>query len=284
MSKLTLAQSSLTHSIPSAATATATAIPILMYHEVAPAAAPAFRKYTVAPQAFARQMRWLRLAGYHPITLDALIAQRQGEGHLPRRPVVITFDDGFQGCCDYAVPILRAHGFTAIFYLVAGLMGKSSHWLQAERGLTLPLMDWTAARRLIAEGFSCGAHTMTHPRLAQLDAATCRAELVLARQQIEQQVGHPVHHLAYPFGSCNATVRNLAAEAGYRSACTVEIGHVLPTADLLLLRRVPVLGQDSLADFICRLSTARTVQETLRDGLHVVRRKVKTAVRRETQL
>lgn len=232
-------------------------VPILMYHQVSPQPVAAFSKYIVTPQAFAAQMNWLHLAGYTPITLDRLLAQRQGRAVLPQRPVVITFDDGYQDCLTYAAPILQAKGFTAIVYLVAGLMGKNSEWLQAERGITFPLLDWPAARQLEAAGLHCGAHTVSHPRLAQLDAATCRTELIDGRRLLEDQLGHAIHHLAYPFGSFNEQVRTLAGEAGYQSACSVRIGLSPTHDDPLALHRVPVLGDDSLFDFICRLRTAQ---------------------------
>src|SRR5690349_11914967 len=103
-------------------------VPILMYHQVAPDRHPAFGKYTVQPEAFAAQMKWLSLAGYKAVTLDELLANRQEGRPLPGRPVVITFDDGYQGCADYAVPALEKYGFTAIFYLVAGLAGRNTAW------------------------------------------------------------------------------------------------------------------------------------------------------------
>lgn len=235
-----------------------------MYHQVTPRPLPAFRKYAVTPRAFAAQMRWLALAGYAAIDLDVLLAHRRGRGGLPRRPVVITFDDGFQDCVEYAVPILQARGFTAIFYLVAGLMGATSRWLIAERGFELPLMDWTAAQRLEAQGFRCGAHTLSHPRLATLDADACRAELRESRALLEQRLGHEVRHLAYPFGSFDEPVRALAVETGYHSACSVRIGRSPADDDPMALQRVPVTGEDSLLDFICRLRTARTFRELLR--------------------
>ena len=252
---------------------TQTFIPILMYHQVSPRPLPTFRKYTVTPRAFAAQMRWLALAGYTPITLDALLEHRQERGELPRRSVIITFDDGFQDCVDYAVPILRKHGFTAMFYLVTGLMGQSSEWLKAERGVTFPLMNWAMVRQLEADGFSCGAHTVSHPRLALLDLADCRMELRDSRLQLEDQLEHAVTHLAYPFGSWNAAVRAIAAEVGYRSACTVEIGLSASDDDPLALRRVPVLGQDTLLDFIYRLRTARSFHEALRGKMAEARRR-----------
>jgi peptidoglycan/xylan/chitin deacetylase (PgdA/CDA1 family) len=240
-------------------------IPILMYHEVAPQIYPHFRKYMVTPHAFAAQMKWLALAGYSPIDLDTLVDARLGGAALPPKPIVITFDDGFQGCVDYAVPVLRERGFTAVFYLVAGLMGKTSRWLRAERGIELPLMDWRAARDLCANGFQCGAHTMSHPRLTELTVDECRYELHRSRQLLEDQLGHEMTHLAYPFGSFDGTTRTLAEEAGYISATSVEIGLSPPGDDLLALRRVPVSGFDSLVDFATRLTCGRTPRELFQD-------------------
>lgn len=242
-------------------------VPILMYHQVLPQPPAAFRKYCVTPEAFRAQMRWLALAGYTTVGLDTLRDQRAGRGRLPRRPVVITFDDGFQGCVDHAVPVLHTYGFTATFYLVAGLMGQTSYWLIAERGVAFPLMNWHSARALARAGFTCGAHTLHHPRLATLSAAACWEELHGARGLLEAQLGRAVPHLAYPFGSYNDDVRSLAAQAGYQTACSVRIGFSPMNDDLLALHRIPVDGQDTLVDFICRLYTTRTVRELLRDAV-----------------
>ncbi len=234
-----------------------------MYHQVAPQPSSAFRKYTVTPDAFAWQMKWLARRRYEPIDLDALVDYRAGRRALPPRPIVITFDDGYQACADYAAPILKAHGFTAIIYLVAGLAGELSHWLLAERGVEYPLMDWETARQLSADGLHIGSHTVSHPRLSELPEAHCRAELLTSRQLISEQLGRNVRHLAYPFGIFNARVKALAVEAGYQTACSVAIGFSVPADDLLALPRVPVLGSDSLFDFIWRLQTARALGEWL---------------------
>lgn len=239
-----------------------------MYHQVTPRPHAAFRKYAVTPRAFAAQMKWLALAGYTPISLDRLLIYRSGQSRTPQRPVIITFDDGFQDCVEYAVPILQTHGFTAIVYLVAGLVGRTSRWLVQERGIELPLMDWSAARQLEAAGFYCGAHTMSHPRLTNLSSASCRRELHESRQILEQQLGHQIRHLAYPFGSFDERVRAITSEVGYCTACSVQIGLSSSDDDLLALRRVPVLGSDSLLDFIGRLHRARTPRELLWGKAH----------------
>ena len=240
------------------------AVPILMYHQVMRDPPAAFRKYAVTPATFAAQMRWLTLAGYTSISLDQLLAHRSAGTPLPRRPVVITFDDGYQAAVDHAVPILRAHGFTATFYLVAGLIGKSSRWLAHERGIDLPLVDWSTARDLCAAGFSCGAHTMTHPRLAELGERERHVELQRSKAILEENLGCDVGHMTYPFGSYDEGVCEAAASLGYRSACSVRIGPSPPSDDPYALHRVPVTGYDSLADFPCRLLTGFTVRESIR--------------------
>ena len=234
-----------------------------MYHEVSPHPHPGFRRYTVTVREFTRQMRWLAAFGYQAIDMDALVRARTGQGSLPRRPVVITFDDGFQGCADHAVPVLRAHGFTAVFYLVAGLMGETSRWMLPELGLELPLMTWDTVRTLAGEGFQCGSHTVMHPRLAGLDPVQCRAELVDGRKRLEAELGRPAVHLAYPFGSYDPAVQLIAAETGYVTACSTRAGLSEADDDLLALHRVTIYGHDSLLDFICRLRIGAALREGL---------------------
>jgi peptidoglycan/xylan/chitin deacetylase (PgdA/CDA1 family) len=244
--------------------AAADRVAILMYHQVSVAALASFVKYTVTRRAFAAQMRWLASAGYSTLDLPTLTAhRRQGEPVPPKR-VIITFDDGFRDCAHYTAPILRSHGFSATYFLVAGLMGGPGTWLRAERGIEPPLMSWDDARALAADGHRCGSHSMTHPRLAEISADACRDELARSRSSIEEQVGHTVRELAYPFGSENERVRAVAAECGYESACTVEIGLSTSADPALALRRVPVLGTDSLIDFKSRVRTGYTVSDRLR--------------------
>ena len=78
-------------------------------------------------------------------------------------------------------------------------------------------------------------------------------------------------HLAYPFGSFNQAVRAAAAEAGYQTACSVTIGLSKSADDVLALHRVPVIGGDSLLDFICRLRTGWPLKALLSSKVRGVR-------------
>jgi peptidoglycan/xylan/chitin deacetylase (PgdA/CDA1 family) len=129
--------------------------------------------------------------------------------------------------------------------------------------MELDLMSWDTARSLGAEGFQCGAHSLTHPRLAGLEPSSLRAELVDARRRLEDELGRPVVHLAYPYGAFDQTVQAAAAEAGYVTACSTRPGRSVVADDLLALHRVSVYGHDSLLDFGFRLRTGAALRDRL---------------------
>src|SRR5262249_14405581 len=138
---------------------------------------------------------------------------------------------------------------------------KRSRWLVKERGVDLPLADWRSIRELRAAGMEVGSHGMTHSRLTEFSPDACREELLESRKLMEDRLGHEVRYLAYPFGYLNDRVRAQAKEIGYLSACSVRIGFSSLLDDVLALRRIPVNGNETLPDFICRLRTARSVAE-----------------------
>ena len=252
------------------------AVPILMYHQIALQPHPSFIKHTVTPAAFEAQMKWLALSRYTPITMDALLENRADGRPLPARPVIITFDDGYQDSVDYGLPTLKKYGFTAVFYLIAGLVGRNTPWLKAELGLDYPLLNWDTARQMLKDGFQLGSHALTHPHLNALLPQDCRIELESSKQVLEEQLDCEIKHLAYPFGEFNEQVRTMALESGYRSACSVRIGLSRPDDDFLGLHRVPVTSQDKLSDFICRLVTAWPLKETVRGKSEAIARRLKS--------
>ena len=233
------------------------AVPILMYHEVSARPDPRYRKYTLTPRELEQRLDWLRANGYQSVGMDDVLAEWRGERTLPAKPVAITFDDGGRDCLEHAVPALVQRGYSATFFIVAGAVGGSMRWLRAEIGFELSAADWPALRDAEAAGMRCEAHSVTHPRLGTLSADACRDELTRGRAMLEEGLGHPVRHLAYPFGSHSAQTIVLARESGYLTACTTEEALATPAHDLLALPRVPVIGTEGLREFAHRVHTAQ---------------------------
>jgi peptidoglycan/xylan/chitin deacetylase (PgdA/CDA1 family) len=229
-------------------------VPVLMYHEVSSRTWNGFEKYVVAPQNFDSQMSEVVRAGFRAISLDTLIAARSRPDVLPKKPIVITFDDGFRDCLSNAAPILQKHGLTATFFLVPGLMGGESEWLARERGLRIPMASWADARALVAAGFECGSHSMTHPRFTELTSDQCALELTQSRIALQNELSTSINHFAYPFGLYSEDARAAVESSGYSTACSVRIGFSGPDDDRFALHRVPINGTDTLPEFRRKLT------------------------------
>jgi peptidoglycan/xylan/chitin deacetylase (PgdA/CDA1 family) len=239
-------------------------VPVLMYHLVSDEVPRSFAGYTVTPSQFAAQVRALTRLGVSSISPEDLRDAQQHGRPLPPRPVVITFDDGFRDCLRHAAPLLHEAGLRATMYVVAGLLGKTSRWLAPEGLQNLPLVSSHEARELEQAGVVCQSHSFSHPRLAELSNADIARELSLSRRVLEDELGHPVRHLAYPHGSYDGRVTAEAREAGYLTGYTTRPGKAVSADDVLAVPRVKVDGRRGSADFLARLTTGRDARYPLR--------------------
>jgi len=191
---------------------------ILMYHKVDELSAGVrFPGNYVAPGAFERQMRALLAWGYRTIGFDEWLDYRAGRlASVPRRPLIVTFDDGYT-CFDHnAWPVLRSLGMGATVFLVAGQIGGTNAWDREER--QEPLLDAGRIRALQSEGVSFGSHSYSHPPLARISPDRALDELARSRAELGDLLGRDVNVFAYPFSNQSSLVRDLARQAGYRCA------------------------------------------------------------------
>lgn len=212
-------------------------LPVITYHKLGPRPRGVRLKGLYVSEAlFRRQLDEWTTAGFG--------AGSVGEAGLkdgnPAKQVVLTFDDGFENVVRCGLEPMRSHGFTAIQFLVADLVGKTNEWEQREGEVAERLMDVEQVREWLAAGHEIGAHTCTHPHLTQVPLAKAREEIFASRQKLEDLFGVPVRHFCYPYGDYNPAVRDLVAEAGYETAVTTESGVNLVGVDRFTLRRFTV--------------------------------------------
>jgi peptidoglycan/xylan/chitin deacetylase (PgdA/CDA1 family) len=155
-------------------------------------------------------MDYLAGHGYHPVTMAEIYAALSGDGRLPSRPVAITFDDGGLDGYAVALPILRAHGFRATFFVITGYVGNGS------------CMTWDQLREMSAAGMAIESHTFAHPDLRRVDAARLANELRRSRDAIASELGVDARFLSYPNGRYDQDVQDAVASAGYLAAVTTR--------------------------------------------------------------
>src|SRR4051812_48750094 len=96
-------------------------VPILMYHEVARyRGGPIYSGLYVRPRTFIKQLRWLARHRFRGVTLARVEAAWAGRARLPKRPIVVSFDDGYRGVYEHAFPRLRRHHWPAVLNLAVG--------------------------------------------------------------------------------------------------------------------------------------------------------------------
>jgi peptidoglycan/xylan/chitin deacetylase (PgdA/CDA1 family) len=205
-----------------------------MYHRIAPeqASLPAItRRLTVDPTEFAREMQWLASHGFHAITQRELFHALVHRRKLPRRPVVITFDDGYRNVLTHAAPVLHRLRMPAIAYVISGRLTGAGRSFLTCRDL----------KRLERLGVEVGSHTVSHSDLRTLSASDLRDELVSSRRGLERCLAHPVQWLAYPYGGFDGEVLEQTQRAGYVLAATTVGGMDQRASRCLELQRFSIL-------------------------------------------
>ena len=216
-------------------------VPVLMYHRVTAAhlVSTTEQEFTVRPADFAAQMDWLQHNGYTPIREAQLLRALVDGARLPAHPVLITFDDGYVDAVHAILHTLvtRTRRFPATFFVITGRIGRGQ------------FVSWRDLRILEHSGMDIGSHTVWHTHLAQVGPVAQRFEVTHSAQTLARGLGHPIYWFSYPFGSLDPSATAAVGAAGYLLAYTTQPGTWLSTGQHLVLPRVLVPGNVTLAQF-----------------------------------
>ena len=224
---------------------------ILMYHQVGRFVPMREHRANYCDAGrFARQMAFLARGGFAVLAPDAALACLRGERPMPRRAVLLTFDDGYVNFIEHALPVLQRYGFPAVVYAISGWIGRRMSWANPAPGRAEPqLMTAAQLGEIHAAGITVGSHGATHAKLGGLPPEAQRRELMDSRNALQDVLGEPVDHLCYPFGSFDRSAVDLAADVGYRSATTCLRGAATPLDHPLVLPRKAISYGDNLIGF-----------------------------------
>lgn len=222
-------------------------VPVLMYHRVGDAHNEWEGRYAIAPRDFAAHMRQLARKGYQAVTIDALVDWLEGGPPLPAGAILVTFDDGFRGVREHALPVMEHLGWPFTVFLVSDLIGREDLWTRDANpdGVTYPLLDADEIRDMQQRGVSFHSHTRSHASLPTLDDSTLAEQLAGSRQALSHLLGHGVPYIAYPFGHVDARVEAATRAAGYRAAFSTQSGFNRRDVNRFRIRRIDVYGTDT---------------------------------------
>ncbi len=203
-------------------------IPILLYHKVALTPPPGNAVW-VSSHMFARQMATLSACGYVTVSFEDFLAYRAGTAEPPPRPVILTFDDGYESLYTTARLVLDHYGFKATAFLVTGHIGTNermdNRWDPPEAQHAVPMLLWSEVAAMAANGHSFGSHTRRHPHLTAVDEERARQEVEGSAADLRAHLRAPLA-FAYPFGDGAGIPRieALVQEAGHALAVSTLPG------------------------------------------------------------
>jgi len=224
----------------------ASAIPVLLYHSI-----PTREDrdpLSVFSESFLADLHRVRRSGRVPLTISQLAAGLRGVSPLPERAVAITFDDGHANNLAAIERVLELD-LRATVYLTTGTRG------------TPATLDPRALDAMAPpEQIEIGAHSVTHPRLDELDPSSMATEVTVCKAELEQLLAREITSFAYPYGFYDGWVRHTVVSAGYSSAVAVKNALSYPQDDPWAIARFTRRKSNS-ADDITRVLEGEGVQQ-----------------------
>jgi Predicted xylanase/chitin deacetylase len=209
-------------------------IPVLMYHSVDETEG-IYPQLTVKTSEFAAQMCYLYENGYTPVHFG-----KPDNYNGIAKPIIITFDDGYENNYINAYPVLNKYHFPATIFLVGSTIGTPGH-------LTLEQLKEMSGL------IQFGSHTVSHSNLAKLDFGKIKCELIISKIALQKLTGQLIDVLAYPYGSYDNRVIEIARK-WYDYAVTVKNGFYNTNDDNMLINRIYITRSDTVEQFAAKLS------------------------------
>lgn len=211
-------------------------VPIMMYHDILPEKEVFF---DVTPAEFEADLQLIQEKGLTPITLDQLTQHLSSGTPLPEKPILLTFDDGYEGHYTYVLPLLRKYGYPGVFAIYTSKVGQR---------LGRSSLNWDQLREMAADPLvTIAAHSVTHPDdLGELPDAALRDEVVESKRILEAELGIPIRDFVYPAGKYDERVKYWTQLAGYRSAMTMDDAENKFAGESESLLEIDRIGQSQL--------------------------------------
>ncbi|MDX1762726.1 MAG: poly-beta-1,6-N-acetyl-D-glucosamine N-deacetylase PgaB [bacterium] len=229
------------------------------------------------------QFSWLQEHGYHPVSLDDLLAAREGKSPLPPKAVLLTFDDGFTSLYTRVYPLLKHFQYPAVFAVVGS-------WLEAGAGESVPygtgtvsrnrFLSWAQLREMADSGLvEVASHSYDLHRAipgnpqgnlqpvvvtrrydeatgayhtVETHRAVIRSDMQKMVALMKDRLGRAPRCMVWPYGLDNAMAREEARAAGM--PMTLVLGDSINgVTDLSRVSRLLIDGNPPLDDFVWQL-------------------------------
>ena len=222
-------------------------IPILMFHHIRDYVNPKdpINTNLSTPVAdFKGEMAALKDNGYSTISFKSLL-----DGDIPKKSVILTFDDGYNDNFENAYPILKANNQVGTFFIISKFVNTSG------------FMTTDQLKAMARNGMEIGSHTESHLDLTTLSNEELLYQIDKSKTDLEKTLDLPIVAFCYPSGKLNPTVESVVKNSGYNFAVTE--GYKVQSNDLYQMPRIRMNPWDSSYDIIFKIDSFLTVNSDI---------------------
>ena len=169
-------------------------------------------RYNVTPDELAAQLDYLKENGYTTITMLDFIEAKNGRFTMPPKPIMLTFDDGYEDNYHNMLPLVEERGMKAVVYVIANQLGQEGY------------LTFDQLKDMQTRGIEIGNHTADHLPLDELSHDEIVYEVGASKTYLEWSGINTIYSLSYPNGKYNDEIIKILEQENYFTAVTGEPG------------------------------------------------------------
>jgi peptidoglycan/xylan/chitin deacetylase (PgdA/CDA1 family) len=216
---------------------------VLMYHHLSEKPMPQF-PWILSVDRFEDQMKLLKEEGFHVITMEQYRAFMLNNGSVPDNAVLLTFDDGYESFYEFAFPILKKYGYTAVNFVIVSTIDHPNP-------NSVPKLTWEQMREMKRDGMGFYSHTYDLHHYGIVDAeggerpaasallyiddenrnemnteyySRVTRDLAKAEQRLNEELGNTDSAIAFPYGSYNDRLLSACDSLGITLTFKIQDG------------------------------------------------------------
>ena len=186
-------------------------IPILMYHSICND--DPNNSLMIPTEMFAEQMEWLRENDFTAMSMDDVI-EAMNTGKVPKRPVLITFDDGYADNYINAFPELKNNNLKGTFFIISDTITEEGGYY----------MSTSMLKEMKEAGMEIENHTANHLELNNLSREDAIDSIKRGQEFLRSVIGSNGNYLCYPVGRYSDETIEIQKELGIKAALTTQGG------------------------------------------------------------
>ena len=223
-------------------------IPVLMYHKIPDEKINSQHRIFVPKKKFENHLKFFKFRGLTSIMFKDYLAFANGDrpiSEFPKKPFILTFDDGYEDNYRNMLPLTEKYGFKGVLFLPGDFSITRNNWDIGENPEDNQLMTSEQKKSFVNAGWEIGAHTLSHADLTRLPNDQAIVEIEEGKIRLEEELKTKIISFAYPYGIYNDHLKVMVEKSGFEFGISTDTGGMFIESDRFAIFRVNMFPEES---------------------------------------